>query len=116
MLEVLLIAGLSRQHVHPKADTASCDGLPNPEKADATPVALEPREPLLAECQHFLDCIEKGNKPLTSGHEGLELVTILEAASASLKENGAPVTFPRSRPAPELETSLPTRSLQPTLV
>jgi predicted dehydrogenase len=56
---------------------------------------IRQEEPLKLECQHFLDCIEKGIKPLTSGLEGLELVKILEAASASLKDNGAPVTFPR---------------------
>jgi predicted dehydrogenase len=55
---------------------------------------LQQEEPLKAECQHFLDCIEKGSRPLTSGREGLELVRILEAASASLKERGAPITFP----------------------
>jgi predicted dehydrogenase len=57
---------------------------------------IKQEEPLRVECQHFLDCIEKGVTPLTSGREGLELVRILEAASASLKDNGAPVTFPRS--------------------
>jgi predicted dehydrogenase len=58
---------------------------------------LKQEEPLKAECQHFLDCIEKGTKPLTSGQEGLELVRILEAASVSLKNDGAPVTFSRPR-------------------
>jgi predicted dehydrogenase len=56
---------------------------------------LKQEEPLKTECQHFLDCIEKGAKPLSSGSEGLELVRILEASSQSLKNHGAPVTFPR---------------------
>jgi predicted dehydrogenase len=56
---------------------------------------LKQEEPLKAECQHFLDCIEKGTQPLTGGYEGLELVRILEAASSSLKSHGAPVTFSR---------------------
>jgi predicted dehydrogenase len=62
---------------------------------------IQHEEPLRAECQHFLDCIEKGATPLTSGHEGLELVRILEAASTSLKDGGAPVSLERSveRPA-----------------
>jgi hypothetical protein len=47
-----------------------------------------------------LDCIEKGTKPLTGGIEGLELVKILEAASASLKDRGAAVTFPRRQEPP----------------
>jgi predicted dehydrogenase len=56
---------------------------------------MKQEEPLRTECQHFLDCIEKGVRPLTGGYEGLNLVRILEAASTSLKENGAPVTFSR---------------------
>src|ERR1700741_2591045 len=57
---------------------------------------IQQEEPLKAECQHFLDCIERGAKPLTSGQEGLELVRILEAASGSLKERGAPVSLEQS--------------------
>ena len=60
---------------------------------------LKQEEPLKVECQHFLDCVENGTRPLTGGREGLELVRILEAASASLKTNGAPVTLPRSQEA-----------------
>ncbi len=63
---------------------------------------IQHEEPLRAECQHFLDCIEKGAKPLTSGHEGLELVRILEAASTSLKDGGAPVSLERSAERPAL--------------
>jgi len=73
---------------------------------------IKQEEPLKAECQHFIDCIEKGTKPLTSGHEGLELVRILEAASTSLKENGSPVMFSRSREGMELGATA-TRSLEP---
>jgi predicted dehydrogenase len=55
---------------------------------------IQQEEPLKAQCQHFLDCIETGTQPLTSGQKGLELVRILEAASTSLKGSGAPVMFP----------------------
>ena len=61
---------------------------------------IKQEEPLRAECQHFLDCIEKGTTPLTGGREGLELVRVLEAASKSLKSDGAPVTFSPSRVVP----------------
>jgi predicted dehydrogenase len=61
---------------------------------------LKQEEPLRVECQHFLDCIEKGITPLTGGREGLELVRVLEAASKSLKTAGAPVTFSPSREVP----------------
>jgi predicted dehydrogenase len=61
---------------------------------------IQQEEPLKAECQHFIDCIEKGSRPLTSGHEGLELVRILEAASASLKSQGAPIMLSNAPEGP----------------
>jgi predicted dehydrogenase len=48
-------------------------------------------EPLRSECQHFIDCIRTGQEPLTDGNKGLEVVRILEASTASLKRQGAPV-------------------------
>jgi hypothetical protein len=36
-------------------------------------------------------CIEPGSRPATRGHEGLELVRILEATSESLNNRGVPV-------------------------
>jgi len=54
---------------------------------------IKQEEPLKSECQHFLDCIREGISPLTDGKRGLELVKILEASSASLKQGGAPVTL-----------------------
>lgn len=48
-------------------------------------------EPLRTECQHFLECVKTGKTPLTSGTKGLEVVRILEASSASIKQDGAPV-------------------------
>ena len=70
-------------------------------------------EPLKLACQHFIDCIQTLSEPLTGGHQGLEMVRILEAATASLRKNGAPVTFSRSdraTPAPssaKAEETLP---------
>jgi len=52
---------------------------------------IKQEEPLKIECQHFLDCIHQGRDPLTGGTQGLEVVRILEAASISLKQNGASV-------------------------
>ena len=52
-------------------------------------------EPLRRECQEFLDCIRTGAKPESSGWEGLQVVQILEAASRSLKADGAKVELDR---------------------
>ena len=54
---------------------------------------LKQEEPLKVECQHFVDCIQESKQPLSCGRRGLELVRILEASSASLKQGGSPVSF-----------------------
>jgi predicted dehydrogenase len=59
---------------------------------------LKHEEPLRAECAHFLECIETGAAPLTGGPEGLELVRILEASTASLRISGAPVNLQKPKP------------------
>ncbi|MBV8415635.1 MAG: Gfo/Idh/MocA family oxidoreductase [Verrucomicrobia bacterium] len=75
---------------------------------------LKQEEPLKVECQHFLDCIEEGTTPLTNGRKGLELVRILEAASKSLENAGAPVTFSESGDKPSsLEREGTGRVLRP---
>ncbi len=52
---------------------------------------LENHEALALETQHFADCIIKGEKPITGGEAGLEVVKILTASNESLKLKGAPV-------------------------
>lgn len=45
-------------------------------------------EPLKIECQHFLDCIQTGDSPISGAEESLRVVQILEASSTSLKNGG----------------------------
>jgi predicted dehydrogenase len=52
---------------------------------------LEDHEALTLETRHFADCILRGEEPLTGGRAGLEVVKVLVAAEASLKQQGAPV-------------------------
>ena len=52
---------------------------------------LENYEALAVEAQHFADCVIKGEKPLTGGEAGLEVVKILTASNESLKLKGAPI-------------------------
>ena len=47
-------------------------------------------EPLRLECQHFIECIRGGRRPETDGINGLQVVRILEAAQASLDQDGKP--------------------------
>ncbi len=52
---------------------------------------LDDREALALETQHFADCILRGEKPITGGQAGLEVVKVLVAAEESLKHKGIPV-------------------------
>jgi predicted dehydrogenase len=52
---------------------------------------LKQYEPLKMECQHFIDCIRTGDQPESSGYDGLRVVQILEAATESLRKEGAKV-------------------------
>lgn len=48
-------------------------------------------QPLQAECEHFLDCIDNARRPRSDGYDGLRVVLALEAATASMR-NGSIVT------------------------
>lgn len=48
-------------------------------------------EPLKAECCDFLECIQSGRQPESNGLEALKVISILEAASISLKSEGGKV-------------------------
>jgi len=54
---------------------------------------IEDYEPLRKECAHFLECIEKNQTPRSDGYSGLRVVSVLEAASESLKINGKAVSI-----------------------
>lgn len=55
-------------------------------------------EPLKLECQHFVDCIRRGELPLSDGRLGLDVVRILEAASQSLKTKGGSIPLSSTSP------------------
>ncbi len=52
---------------------------------------LDATEALSREARHFVDCVEKGVPPESGGEAGLFVVRILEAATRSMAERGAPV-------------------------
>jgi predicted dehydrogenase len=54
---------------------------------------LSATEALRTEALHVLECIESGQRPLTDGQVGLNVVKILEAATESLAQRGRPVTL-----------------------
>jgi predicted dehydrogenase len=69
-------------------------GEPVPVRGTGVPVEFPDTEPLLLECRHFLDCIEKRERPLTDGVNGLRVLQILNAAQRSMLMNGSMVALP----------------------
>ncbi len=57
------------------------------------------QEPLRVEIEHFADCILGRAEPRTGDAHGLEIVTILESLSRSMKENGRRVRVEYTDPA-----------------
>jgi UDP-2-acetamido-3-amino-2,3-dideoxy-glucuronate N-acetyltransferase len=62
--------------------------IPTAVKADAEAVALDNREPLRAECQHFLDCVETRTSPVSNGAEGLRVLRVLDACQRAMLNGG----------------------------
>jgi predicted dehydrogenase len=62
---------------------------------DITIPSIKMVEPLRAEAEHFIQCIELKKEPKTGGQDGLKVVKLLIAAQQSLKEKGVPVVLER---------------------
>ena len=58
---------------------------------DITVPYIRVGEPLRLECEHFLECVRSRSTPVSDGHDGLRVVSVLEAANRSLERNGEPV-------------------------
>jgi UDP-2-acetamido-3-amino-2,3-dideoxy-glucuronate N-acetyltransferase len=66
-------------------------GLPVPRQTAETTLFFEETEPLRLECQHFLDCLESRERPLTDGQSALRVLKVLRASQRSLELHGAAV-------------------------
>lgn len=62
--------------------------IPTAVKADGEVVELADREPLRAECQHFLDCMDSRTAPVSDGAEGLRVLRVLNACQRALHSDG----------------------------
>ena len=82
------------------------NNMPVPTKADPERVDIVQEEPLRRECQHFLDCITNGTKPLTDGEEGLRVLRILNASQASLNSNGRKINLAVTSDKSQVTSSL----------
>ncbi len=75
--------------------------IPEAQKAEPKVVGVPKEEPLRLECQHFLDCIEKGRTPKTDGEEGLRVLRVLEACQESIDRGGKKIDLVQPRAAGE---------------
>jgi len=56
---------------------------------DVVAPRIEPSEPLRNEIEHFVHCARTGERPLTDGEHGRDVVQVLEAAEQSSAQSGA---------------------------
>jgi predicted dehydrogenase len=64
-------------------------------EGDVTIPKVPSGEPLKRECEHFLDCVETGERPLTGADEGIAVVRALVAISRSIENGGGAEAVPR---------------------
>jgi UDP-2-acetamido-3-amino-2,3-dideoxy-glucuronate N-acetyltransferase len=57
-------------------------------KAAGIRVPLNRVEPLRAECEHFLECVEHRKTPRTDGHEAIRVLSVLQRCEESLRGSG----------------------------
>ena len=67
--------------------------MPILKKEDAEFVEHQNTEPLREECNHFLDCIQSRNQPLTNAQSGIDVLQVLHACQQSIQQNGVPVSL-----------------------
>ena len=67
--------------------------IPILKKEDTEFVEHANTEPLREECNHFLDCIQSRNQPLTNAQSGIDVLKVLHACQQSIDQNGAPVSL-----------------------
>ena len=53
--------------------------------------ALPEVEPLVAECEHFVDCIRHGARPRGDGESALDVLRVLDAGERSMRAGGVPM-------------------------
>ena len=74
------------------------DRCPVAKKSDGLLVELPGDEPLRLECAHFLECIATRRTPSTDGHNGVQVLRVLNACEVSLKNHGEPQDPNRALP------------------
>jgi predicted dehydrogenase len=64
------------------------NGVFTPKKGQQRVIEIDRAEPLKQECQHFLDCMATRTPPRTGMQNGIDVLTVLQAAQQSLDAGG----------------------------
>ncbi len=64
--------------------------IPIEQPAEASPVDLQEKEPLLAQAEHFVECVESRRVPLTGIASATNVLRVLDLGGQSLAAGGAP--------------------------
>jgi UDP-2-acetamido-3-amino-2,3-dideoxy-glucuronate N-acetyltransferase len=67
-------------------DIDMSNGIPNINKDDGKNIPLEPSEPLVNECEEFINCIKNNRLPVTDSEEGIRVLKVLTQASSILEQ------------------------------
>jgi len=86
--------------------------MPVATKGEAETPGVEMKEPLRAECMHFLECAGCDFRPRTDGPEGLRVLAVLQASQESLNQNGCKICLGES--GPRMKAKAP-HSVEPRL-
>lgn len=74
------------------------DRVPVAHKEEGHVIALPSLEPLRQECEHFLECVERRQKPRTDGESALQVLRVLERFEQSLLRSGQPMELVPATP------------------
>jgi predicted dehydrogenase len=70
------------------------EGQPMPVRGPGRDVAYDSTEPLLLECEAFIEAIATRRSPVTDGASAMRVLRVLQAAQRSLISGGQPVSMP----------------------
>lgn len=59
-------------------------------KGESAAIEIASDEPLRKECEHFIECIQTRQTPLTDARSGIDVLKVLQACQISLRLNGRP--------------------------
>ncbi|HXX80102.1 MAG TPA: Gfo/Idh/MocA family oxidoreductase [Thermodesulfovibrionales bacterium] len=76
--------------------------IPVAHKADCRVIPVVMQEPLKEELRHFINCVKAGKRPITDGHEGLRVLTILQATERSLSQRTSHKRFHALETSPHI--------------